>query len=83
MVETHSENVLLSVQLSVLEAKIPREDVAIYWISNDASGSSSAELLPLDERARPRGWPPDVFRERLEQSRDLVAARLRLGNGRE
>ncbi len=81
VVETHSENVLRSVQLGVLEETIPRENVAIYWIANDARGRSSAELLPLDELAHPRGWPPDVFRERLEQSRDLVSARLRLGHG--
>jgi len=80
VVETHSENVLLSVQLAVVEKRIPRESVAIYWISSHAKGRSSAELLPLDELARPRGWPPDVFRERLEQSRELVSSRIRSGN---
>lgn len=79
VVETHSENVLLSVQLAILEERISRDAVAIYWISNDSTGRSQAQLLELDERAHPRGWPPEVFRERLEQSRDLVSARLRLG----
>jgi len=81
VVETHSENVLLSVQLGVLEGKIRRENVAIYWVSNNARGRSTAELLPLDEFARLRGLPPDVFRERLEQSRELVSARLRMDHG--
>lgn len=78
VVETHSENVLLSVQLAAVEGRLAREHVAIYWIRSFPDGRSRAELLPLDELGHPRGWPPEIFRERLEQSRALVSARLGL-----
>ncbi len=75
VIETHSENLLLSVQLAVVEGRLSRDAVAIYWVRKLQDGRSVVELLPLDELAHPEGWPPEVFRERLEQSRRLVLAR--------
>ncbi len=76
VVETHSENLLLSVQLAAVEGRLARDRVAVYWIRKFLDGRSRAEMLPLDERGHPNGWPPEVFRERLEQSRALINARL-------
>ncbi|NJL27905.1 MAG: ATP-binding protein [Thermoanaerobaculia bacterium] len=78
VVETHSENLLLSVQLAAVKQRLARDRVAIYWIRSFPDGRSRAELLPLDELGHPQGWPHEVFRERLEQSRALVSARLEL-----
>ncbi|HEX4952047.1 MAG TPA: AAA family ATPase [Thermoanaerobaculia bacterium] len=79
VVETHSQSLLLSLQLAVMEGRLPPEAVAVYWIRRLSDGRSRAELLPLDKAAHPVGWPPEVFGERLEQSRRLVLSRRRLG----
>lgn len=71
--ETHSENLLLRVQLAVARKEIPADRVAIYWVRQDEAGESSAELNILDAIGRPIGnWPPMVFGEDLRLSRELL-----------
>jgi hypothetical protein len=75
LVETHSENLLLFVQLAVLKGKILPEDVAIYWLARRPPGECVIKKIDLDERGRPHGWPPGVFSEDVELARQILLAR--------
>lgn len=79
VVDTHSENLYLRMLLAVAKGELPRERVAIYWVQQTADGQSTAEPVALDEGGRPRGWPPGIFAEDLEQSRQILLARRTRG----
>lgn len=77
MLETHAENVLLTVMLAVLDGVLNPDDVVIYWVYQDPTGESFAERVTLDELARPQGlWPPEVFHEGSEIARKVNLHRL-------
>jgi predicted ATPase len=76
VIETHSENILLRVQIAIAEGTLSRDLVAVYWIRQDPEGRSRAELVKFDLQGRPlENWPPGVFHENLDQARKLLAAR--------
>lgn len=79
LIETHSENLLLRVQLAILRGEISADRVVIHWLRQQDDGTSVAEKITLDELARPRGdvWPPGVFSEDVEQAREIVLQRRR------
>ncbi|MEL7371785.1 MAG: AAA family ATPase, partial [Myxococcota bacterium] len=81
LVETHSENILLRVQLAVARGQIDAKDVIIHWVRQLPDGRSVVDPIELDAQARPKGagWPPDVFAEDLKQARELVRLRLQPG----
>ena len=81
IVETHSENILLTVLLSIIEGDIGVDDVVVYWVHQLDNGQSLAERVTFDELARPQGlWPPDVFQEDAALASRLNQKRLeRLG----
>ncbi len=76
LIETHSESMLLSVQIAIVQKKIRPEDVVVYWIS---TGDGSTSLRPItfdNEGFADGGWPQGIFRETLEQARLLAALRI-------
>jgi hypothetical protein len=78
ILETHSENLFLSLQLAVLEGRLSPDDVVLYWMSQADDGSVSPQRFTLD----PRGvvtpqWPPGVFSEDMNLARRLVSGRQR------
>jgi hypothetical protein len=75
LVETHSENLLLSVQLQVLEGRIPAADVLVYWVEQLNDGSSVVRPLSLNEDGEIPDWPPGVFSEDVELARKLYVKR--------
>ena len=77
LIETHSENFLLRVQLAIVRGEIPREHVLVYWVRELEDGSSEVERITFDELGRPEGntWPPGVFSEDVEQARQIVLER--------
>ncbi|PBB90345.1 hypothetical protein CK215_22085 [Mesorhizobium sp. WSM3864] len=78
IVETHSENFLLRVQLEIAEGRLNPNVVALYWIGQD-DGGAFANKIEFDKLGRPVGdnWPPGVFSENIEQARQLAAVRRR------
>jgi predicted ATPase len=78
IVETHSENILLSVQLSIVKRLIRSERVVVYWVRQTEDGRSSLECIKFDDDGYPMGdnWPNGVFREASQQARELQKARL-------
>lgn len=81
IVETHSENILLRIQLAILKNELSPECVVVYWLRQFEDGASIAERIEFDELARPAGdtWPPGVFSEDVEQLRQIMLERRRRG----
>ncbi len=75
LVETHSENFLLGVQIQIAKGKLPPERVRIYWVEQDEDGASQVAPIDLDAEGFARGFPHDVFDKDVELSRSLFDAR--------
>jgi predicted ATPase len=77
VVETHSENFLLRMQLEIAEGTLPPEKVAVYWITTSPSGGAVVDKVEFDDLGRPIGdrWPPGVFDENINQAKAIALAR--------
>jgi hypothetical protein len=76
LLETHSENFLLRVQLEIAQGKLAPELVRVYWVHQLEDGRSIAEPVTFDDKGRPQGeWPRDVFYTDIELSQQLVEER--------
>ena len=75
LVETHSENFLLGVQIQVAKGNLPPDRVRIYWVEQDEDGASGLYPIDLDREGYARGFPNDVFDKYVERSRILFDAR--------
>lgn len=81
LIETHSENFLLRVQIAIARGDLLPERVLVHWVRGLPDGRSVLDTITFDEAARPRGagWPPGVFAEDTTQARELL--RLRKARG--
>lgn len=79
VVETHSEHLLLGVQLEIARRRLDPEDVLVYWIRQLPGGESVAETIVFDRDARPSGntLPPGVFSQDTEVAREIIRERRR------
>jgi hypothetical protein len=75
LVETHSENFFLGVQLAVAQKRLPHDRVLVYWVDQDKDGSSSVQRIALDDEGYANGFPDRVFDDDLDLSRLLIKAR--------
>lgn len=76
LLETHSENLLLGIQLAIAEKRISPDNVAVHWVRGTEQGSG-VDLIEFDEDARPieDNWPIDVFRTNSKLARGLFTVR--------
>lgn len=76
LIETHSENLLLGIQLAIAEKRLRPDDVALHWVRSTEQGSV-IDLVEFDKEARPveDNWPIDVFRTNSKLARDLFKMR--------
>jgi len=81
LIETHSENFLLRVQLGIARGEISPAAVVVHWIRGLEDGRSVVDTITFDDAARPQGagWPPGVFSEDTEQAKALLRARKERG----
>lgn len=79
LVETHSENVLLGVQIQIVKREISPDDVLVYWVKQDEDGSSHVFRATFDTEGYLRGFPESVFNEDLELARKLLDLREQAG----
>lgn len=79
LIETHSENFLLGVQIQIVKREISPDDVLIYWVKQDEDGSSRVYRITFDADGYPRGFPESVFNEDLELAGKLLELRDRVG----
>lgn len=80
VVETHSENFLLRVQIAIAKGELSADKVVVHYI-RALDGGSVVDTITFDDAARPlgAGWPPGVFSEDLVQARELLAIRKARG----
>jgi hypothetical protein len=76
LIETHSENFLLGVQIQIAKRALPADRVLVYWVRQLDDGRSRITKITFDEEGRPHGgWPPGVFSEDVELTRNLIQTR--------
>ncbi len=75
VVETHSENLMLSVQLQIAQGSLLPEAVAAYWVERLADGQSLARRVEFDAAGQTSGWPEGVFSEDIDLARRLFRLR--------
>jgi predicted ATPase len=77
LIETHSENLLLAVQLEIMRKNLSPERVLIYWVERFEDGRSRVRRIEFDDLGQPgAGWPRGVFSEDLELAREIVRLRM-------
>lgn len=75
IIETHSESFLVAIQQAVLDREISPLQLKSYWVYR-TNGSSFIDEIEIDESGYiDDTLPQEVFREVLEQSRELVKSR--------
>lgn len=80
IVETHSENFLLRVQLAIAGGELAPELAVLHWVRQLDDGRSVVETITFDDQGRLVGdWPPGVFNEDIEQARRLLELRRKRG----
>lgn len=78
LIETHSENFLLGVQLQIVKGELPPDRVLVYWVQQLPDGRSKVTRVTFDDQGRPHGgWPPGVFSMDLELMREIIDRRRR------
>lgn len=75
LLETHSENLLLFLQLEVARGNMPADETNILWVESQKDQQSYTEPVGIDAQGRLRGWPHGVFSENVEMARELFLAR--------
>jgi predicted ATPase len=76
LMETHSQHILLGVQLQVARGKLRPDQVRVYWVEQDKQGQSEALHIPLTPDGRLVGpWPSDVYTEINDMAGELLFAR--------
>ncbi len=76
VLETHSQELLLGVQLQIVCGRLSPERVLVYWVRQLDGGESVAERITFDRDARPLGnWPPGVFSDDTEIARQIIIER--------
>jgi predicted ATPase len=76
VLETHSQHILLGVQIQVAKGLLLPDQVQVYWVYQDEDGRSTAEPVQLNEEGRLLGnWPPDVYTEINDMAGELIRAR--------
>lgn len=77
VLETHSEHLLLGVQLQIVRGRLSPDDVIVYWVRQLDNGRSVAEPIVFDRDARPEGTslPPGVFTHDTDVAREIIRER--------
>jgi predicted ATPase len=76
VLETHSQHLLLGLQIAVAKGDLRPDDVCVYWVHRDARGRSTADPVRMNDDGRLVGnWPPDVYTEVNDMAAELLEAR--------
>jgi AAA ATPase domain len=77
LVETHSEVLLTSVQLSIANGKIAADKVRVYWVESRADGTSDAIPVDFDDKGRPnKSALVGAFSEAIQLGQELISKQL-------
>lgn len=77
VVETHSESMLVALQLLLVQGKLPPEKVLVYVVRQDAEGGSYADRVTFDADGYPdAAWDSEMFQDVVSRARDLDRLRV-------
>ena len=77
LLETHSEVLLMSLQLAIARGEISADKVRVYWVEGRADGTSEAVPVDFDESGRPNNSAlTAAFAEVSSLGQQLVAAQM-------
>ncbi|EOK5944137.1 AAA family ATPase [Vibrio vulnificus] len=80
ILETHSESFLRAMQIAIVDQSIEASDISCYWVDKNET-TSTPHLVTFDNEGFITGsWPQGVFRETLNQSKELVQLRKSKGS---
>lgn len=80
LVETHSEVLLMSVQLAIAKGEIPHDYVRVYWVEAGKDGTSDVVAVDFDQAGRPDSSAMiPAFEEAVRIGNDLVRVQLEKG----
>ncbi|MCH5312361.1 MAG: DUF3696 domain-containing protein [Prevotella sp.] len=70
LVESHSENFVLGLRNLVAKGKLPKTDVALYFIDHDGE-SATAQLIEIEDDGGLTEWPEGIFEEDFELLKEI------------
>lgn len=77
LVETHSEVLLMSIQLAIAKGEIPHDYVRVYWIEASKDGTSDGVAVDFDKAGRPDSSAMiSAFEEAVRIGNELVTVQL-------
>lgn len=76
IVETHSEHLLLRLQRRVIEGKLKKDDIAIYFFKLTKKGTT-IRRIEFDEIGNFKNWPAGLFEEDVKESFAITDALLK------
>ena len=77
MVETHSEVLLMSVQLAIAKGDLTPDMVRVYWVESRPDGTSDAVPVDFDEKGRPvKAMLAGAFGEVVRLAQELLTRQL-------
>lgn len=77
LVETHSEVLLMSLQLAIARGEISADKVRVYWVEGRTDGTSEAIPIDFDENGQPNiSKLTAAFSEVTSLGQQLVAAQM-------
>ena len=77
LIETHSENFLLGVQIQIAKGALPPDRVLVYWVKQLDDGTSYVQRIEFEDNGNPRGFPHKVFNGSINLSGELLEIRGR------
>lgn len=77
LVETHSEILLMSVQLAIAKGEIDPDMVRVYWVESRSDGTSDAVPVDFDDHGQPKQTAlMGAFNEAVQLGQALVAMQM-------
>jgi energy-coupling factor transporter ATP-binding protein EcfA2 len=79
IVETHSENLLLAIEIEVAAGRIKPHDVSINWVRSGGDGSIVEHIQLNEAGATSEKWPRSAFETAPNQAKKLFVLRQGIG----
>lgn len=74
IIETHSENFVLRIRRRLAEGRLRPEQVAVYWIDDDAAARPRVRSIGINGKGEVDFWPEGVFAEDYEEAKAIRLA---------
>jgi predicted ATPase len=67
ILETHSENIILRIRRLIVQGRLSKDDVIIYWVDDEDRPGSKIKEIMIDDNGDMSDWPKGVFSEDYEE----------------